>query len=88
MKNWIRVGGRYINLDQVSEIITDVQRIDYRKSTAYEDEPCIVFVLAIHDESTTGEIRFFGDDRLRLLEWLGNDVEAEITNINFFEVRS
>ena len=85
MKNWIRIGGHYINLDHVTNIVTDAQRTDYAKATMYQDEPCVIFNLGVPNEMSSGEIRFFGEDRERILAWLSNEVELEITNLNFIE---
>src|SRR5437870_9037765 len=105
MKNWIRVGGRYINLDQVIEITRHEERKNYKApyvepnelpdgewhDGGFPIEPCVVFYFAINEGEAGGmsakETVFFGDDCNRLLQWLGNDVESEITNINFFEAQ-
>lgn len=89
MKNWIRVGNHYINLDTIGEILSDVERIDHKKpypANGREAEPAVVFMRAApvtYDGMTLDEISFFGEDREKVLRWLANDVELKVTNLNF-----
>lgn len=103
MKNWIRVGGRYINLDQIVDIITDEERENrraewvishddergFRVAGYYPTEPCVVFRTIVisggEGYSSPVEIEFFGKEREAIVKWLANDVEAEITNLNYID---
>lgn len=77
MPNWINLGGHYINLDQIVDIITDEDRINWDTYTdKSKPEPCVIFVRPVAENRGefggwgSEEIKFFGAQRDAILVWL------------------
>lgn len=73
LQNWIKVGGHYINLDQVAEIVTNEERINWDEK-GEPKQPCVYFVIPVEESGEYGgsarKIVFFGKDRADILAWL------------------
>lgn len=86
--SWINLGGHYINMAQIVDVITDETRINWTTyAESRKPEPCIIFIRPVtqigeHNLGGSEEIIFFGEQRDAILKWLFyNPLAIEAANI-------